>query len=285
MDTITISEQDCNSLRTQLNEKLIADGVTSEKERNSIIEKVIAQLERDRETAERKASVTAQLESIPPAPSEPLTEGQKRILASMRWEVERDRNQDAKERKAAEQRRFRYDRWQPLNKRDAERFAKLGIDTRTGGLESVAPMNRHDAIVALLYHTAKYEQAIGNVTGETDKDSLAQVLYKYVWPISSRQAYKSPDEVDKLALTVANNFLKNLEKHNRDDDAARRGGLKSGQVRRDRTEERLWKKVIALKATGMKNVQIARELDIHRNTVTNILKSGIRFSGGKTKFK
>ena len=287
MNTITTNTDDCNSLRAEIEATLIADGITSERQRNSIIEQVVAGLERDRE----KAEVTEQLDSTPPAPDVAITPGRKRINAEMRDMARREsEQQDAQERRD-NLRKLQRDIWIPTNESDRKRFASLGIRVSEqvnspiyGVLftEDVPKRKWHDMTIALMFHIAKYGLAIGKVSGETPIESLANSIYKHVRPIA---VFKDSEEVERLARWVAGDFLEKFERHSRDDNAARRGGLISGRVRRDRAEERTWKQVIELKESGMKIADIVRQTGVSRSQVNRILKAGIRFNGKRAKFK
>ena len=286
MTTLHTNTTDCNTLRAELHEKLIAD-VTSERQRNSIIEQVIAAMERDRE----KAQVTESLDSIQPAPDVPLTEGRKRINAEMRDMARREREQEDATRKANDKRKLHLDLWIPLNKRDRARFASLGIRVSEQAghpsfgvlfTDDVPKSKWHDMTIALMFQVAKYGLAIGKVSGDTSIESLAKSIYKHVRPIA---VFKDSEEVDRLAHWVAGDFLRNFEKHSRDDDAARRGGLISGRVRRDKAESTTWKQVIELKESGMKVTEIVKQTGVSRPMVYKILKQGIRFSNGRAAFK
>ena len=289
MTTIQDYTDDCNSLRADIEAKLLADGVTSARRRNSIIEMTLAGLERDKE----KAAISAELDAMPPISNETITPGQKRIFADMRNADAMERNAEFRTRRKAEWRQHRSDKWVPLTKRDAERFKTLGIVVSVNyasgismDMQTVPKKKRHDAIIALMYQVCKYGMEIEKVHADTPVETLAGLIYKYVYPITQGwSGFADCDEVDRLARTVATSYLAAFEKFSYDNDAAVRGGLKSGQVRRDRAEATTWKEVIDLKADGMSVTNIHRQTGVSRKHIYRILETGIRFEGGHTDFR
>ena len=290
MDTIVISDAEINSFLAEHAESL--EDYKTERAKRRFAEKMVLQQQRDDARKQKKAELAAQLAAPPPPTEPPPTPGQKRIFADMRNTDAMERNAEFRARRKAEWRKLRSDKWLPLNKRDAERFKTLGIVVNVNyasgigmDVSGVPKEQRHDATVALMYQICKYGSEIGKVHADTPIETLQALIYKHVYPLIANtwRGLKDCDEVDRLARTVATSYLAAFEKFSYDNDAAVRGGQKSGQVRRDRAEEATWKRVIELADGGMKKSAIAREVGVSRMHVYRIVKEGVRFSNGRAK--
>ena len=298
MTTVQIPESEINALVVEFGDRL--EGKSPNDARAVAIEFWKSQ-QRD---AEKKAKQDA-IEELRRAPVKEYVLPSKAVKANYadvrRLEREADtrKRQDAKK---AEQHRLGNDLWDALSAKDARRFARLEIGQNRDKhlLATVSQKNRHAAIIALMYHVGQWGVAHGKITAETPLEQVQQGIFKRVKPqqdfiatyrtkggqirhFKDAGPIKDDSELMRLAGTVARKILDSL-KDWRDEDAARRGGIQSGIVRRDKAEVTTWKRVIELAETGMPKAQIAREVGISRKHVYSILKQGIRFSNGKARF-
>ena len=299
MNTLQFTDTEINSVLVEFADKL--EGL-SPNDARAVALRFLESQARDAEK-KRKEERIEELRQAPvierPIPSKAAAAANQDIH---RLEMESDARarQDAKK---AQRHKLGDDLWDALNDSDAKRFRDLGICTDGSRplLATVPQKRRHAAIVALMYHVGQWAIAHGLITRETPFERVQQGIYKRVKPqqdaiatyrtkggvtVERKDAgpIKDDSELWRLAGAVARKVVDSL-KDWRDEDAARRGGIQSGIVRRDRAESTTWPQVIALAESGMPKAQIAREMEISRRMVYKILGKGIRFKGNKASGK
>ena len=287
MSSLEITESEINKILAQFS----AEGLALNDARAVAI-RFLEDRHRKAEKDRNKAKIEAILGA--PLPERPIPSKAAAIANQDLLRADREaRYKEQQEAKKQEQHKLGNDLWHPLNQKDAKRFRDLGIDQNRDRqvLIGVPWEKRHAAVIACMYHLGHWGIVHGLIRAETPVEQIQDGIFRRIKPEQDKLLQnrnpgpiKSDMELWRLAESVARHVHDSLH-HWRDIDAARRGGINSGIVRRDKAESTTWKQVIELAESGLPKAEIAREVGISRRMVYKILKQGVRFSNGKSNFR